>query len=72
MRYLKGSATGGACRKVVSSSAAREGLEPLAVSNDKSGMAETLDPVLPPEVQDRANRVLELACEKERYLASSE
>ena len=35
-------------------------------------MAETLDPVLPPEVQDRANRVLELACDKERYLATAE
>ncbi len=46
--------------------------EPLAVSNDKSGMAETLDPVLPPEVQDRACRVLELACEKERFLATAE
>ena len=32
-------------------------------------MAETLDPVLPREVQERANRVLELACDKERYLA---
>ena len=46
--------------------------EPLASSNDKIGMAETLDPVLPREVQERANRVLELACDKERYLATAE
>lgn len=35
-------------------------------------MAETLDPVLPREVQERANRVLELACDKERYIATAE
>ena len=35
-------------------------------------MADTLDPALPREVQDRANRVLELACDKERYLATAE
>jgi nicotinamide-nucleotide amidase len=35
-------------------------------------MAETLDPVLPPKVQDRASKVLELACEKERFLATAE
>lgn len=42
------------------------------VLNDNIGMAETLDPVLPPKVQDRASKVLELACEKERYLATAE
>jgi nicotinamide-nucleotide amidase len=35
-------------------------------------MAETLDPVLPPEVQKRADRVLERACAKECYLATAE
>jgi nicotinamide-nucleotide amidase len=35
-------------------------------------MAETLDHALPREVQDRATRVLELACEKETYLATAE
>lgn len=35
-------------------------------------MAETLDPALPPEVQDRADKVLELACDKELYLATAE
>ena len=35
-------------------------------------MAETLDPVLPPEVQERACRVLELACEQEKYLVTAE
>ena len=35
-------------------------------------MADTLDPALPREVQERANRVLELACDKERYLATAE
>jgi nicotinamide-nucleotide amidase len=46
--------------------------EPPAFSNDNIGMAETLDPVLPPEVQDRASKVLELACEKECFLATAE
>jgi nicotinamide-nucleotide amidase len=35
-------------------------------------MTETLDPVLPPEVEDRAHRVLDLACERELYLATAE
>jgi nicotinamide-nucleotide amidase len=35
-------------------------------------MAETLDPALPREVQDRADRVLELACERELMLATAE
>ncbi|MBO9516738.1 MAG: CinA family protein [Porphyrobacter sp.] len=35
-------------------------------------MAETLDPALPPEVQDRADKVLELASDKELYLATAE
>jgi nicotinamide-nucleotide amidase len=35
-------------------------------------MAETLDPTLPREVQDRADRVLELACERELMLATAE
>lgn len=35
-------------------------------------MADTLDPALPQEVQDRAYRVLELACDKELYLAAAE
>ena len=35
-------------------------------------MAETLDPALPPEVQDRADKVLELACDKELMLATAE
>lgn len=35
-------------------------------------MAETLDPALPNEVQDRANKVLELACDKELMLATAE
>lgn len=46
--------------------------EPAAFSNDNNPMADTLDPVLPPAVQERANRVLELACDKERYLATAE
>jgi nicotinamide-nucleotide amidase len=46
--------------------------EPAAFSNDNIEMAETLDPVLPPEVQDRASKVLELACEKECFLATAE
>src|SRR5690606_3639565 len=35
-------------------------------------MAETLDPALPTEVQDRADEVLELACDKELKLATAE
>jgi len=35
-------------------------------------MAETLDPALPPEVQDRADKVLQLACDKELMLATAE
>ena len=35
-------------------------------------MAETLDPALPTEVQDRADKVLELACDKELMLATAE
>ena len=35
-------------------------------------MADTLAPALPHEVQDRADRVLELACDKELMLATAE
>jgi len=35
-------------------------------------MAETLDPALPPEIQDRADKVLELACDKGLMLATAE
>lgn len=35
-------------------------------------MAETLDPALPTEVQERADKVLELACDKELKLATAE
>ena len=35
-------------------------------------MAETLDPALPTTVQDRADKVLELACDKELMLATAE
>lgn len=35
-------------------------------------MAETLDPALPTEIQDRADKVLELACDKELKLATAE
>lgn len=35
-------------------------------------MAETLDPALPTEIQDRADKVLELACDKELELATAE
>ena len=35
-------------------------------------MAETLDPALPPHVQDRADKVLELACDQELMLATAE
>jgi nicotinamide-nucleotide amidase len=35
-------------------------------------MAETLDPALPPTVQDRADKVLELACDQELMLATAE
>jgi len=35
-------------------------------------MAETLDPALPANVQDRADKVLELACDKELMLATAE
>lgn len=35
-------------------------------------MAETLDPALPPNVQDRANEVLRLACDRELMLATAE
>jgi nicotinamide-nucleotide amidase len=35
-------------------------------------MAETLDPALPSNVQDRADKVLELACDKELMLATAE
>ena len=35
-------------------------------------MAETLDPALPTEVQDRADEVLELACDKEVKLTTAE
>ena len=35
-------------------------------------MADTLDPALPAEVQDRADKVLELACDKELMLATAE
>jgi len=35
-------------------------------------MTETLDPALPPEVQDRAQRVLERACEREMTLTTAE
>jgi nicotinamide-nucleotide amidase len=35
-------------------------------------MAETLDPALPANVQDRADKVLELACDQELMLATAE
>ena len=35
-------------------------------------MAETLDPALPTTVQDRADKVLELACDKQLMLATAE
>jgi nicotinamide-nucleotide amidase len=35
-------------------------------------MAETLDPALPPDIQQRADRVLETACDKELLLATAE
>jgi nicotinamide-nucleotide amidase len=35
-------------------------------------MADTLDPALPRDVQDRADKVLELACDKELMLATAE
>jgi nicotinamide-nucleotide amidase len=35
-------------------------------------MAETLDPALPANVQDRADKVLELACDRELMLATAE
>jgi len=35
-------------------------------------MAETLDPALPTSVQDRADKVLQLACDKELMLATAE
>ena len=35
-------------------------------------MTETLDPALPTPVQDRADRVLELACDRELMLATAE
>jgi nicotinamide-nucleotide amidase len=35
-------------------------------------MAETLDPALPPIVQDRADRVLKVACDKHLMLATAE
>jgi len=35
-------------------------------------MADTLDPALPTTVQDRADKVLELACDKELMLATAE
>ena len=35
-------------------------------------MAETLDPALPTTVQDRADKVLEIACDKELMLATAE
>ncbi|HYD24158.1 MAG TPA: CinA family protein [Croceibacterium sp.] len=35
-------------------------------------MAETLDPALPTEVQERADKVLEIACDKELMLATAE
>lgn len=35
-------------------------------------MADTLDPALPADVQERADRVLELACGKDQYLATAE
>ena len=35
-------------------------------------MAETLDPALPTEVQDRADKVLEIACAKRLMLATAE
>jgi nicotinamide-nucleotide amidase len=35
-------------------------------------MAETLDPALPANVQDRADKVLEIACDKELMLATAE
>lgn len=35
-------------------------------------MTETLDPALPPDVEDRVHRVLQRACERERTLATAE
>jgi len=35
-------------------------------------MADTLDPALPPDIQHRADKVLELACDKELMLATAE
>jgi nicotinamide-nucleotide amidase len=35
-------------------------------------VTETLEPALPPEVEERAQRVLELACKRELYLATAE
>ncbi len=35
-------------------------------------MADTLDPALPPAIQHRADRVLELACDKDLLLATAE
>src|SRR5688572_32689177 len=35
-------------------------------------MADTLDPALPPDIQHRADKVLELACAKELMLATAE
>jgi len=35
-------------------------------------MAETLDPALPPEIQQCADKVLEIACDKELMLATAE
>src|SRR5690606_21975964 len=35
-------------------------------------MADTLDPALPHEVQDRADKVLQLACDKDLMLATAE
>lgn len=35
-------------------------------------MADTLDPALPPDIQHRADRVLELACDRELLLTTAE
>lgn len=35
-------------------------------------MADTLDPALPPHIQDRADKVLALACDRELLLATAE
>jgi len=35
-------------------------------------VTETLEPAMPPEVEERVQRVLELACERELYLATAE